>query len=68
MKPAGARFDFLHNLGCIGNSPTGKQRRVFWNVSMYIGAIDNLIVNHDLFLRILTYITKQSILSLLATS
>ena len=30
-----------------------KQRHVFWNVYMYIETTDDLIMNHDLFLRIL---------------
>ena len=60
-------FDFLQNLGCIESSPTGKQRHVFWKVWMYIGTTDDLIVNHDLFLRILIYMIIQSIPSLLAT-
>ena len=43
-------------IGCIGSSPTGKQRQVFWNVYMHIGTNDDLIVNQDLFLGILIYI------------
>ena len=56
MRPARARFDFLQDLGCIGSGPAGKQRHVFWNVYVYIGTTDDLIVNQDLYLGILIYI------------